>query len=235
MSGYPYTTPAPMPRAMLGARAAERRPAGPARALSLAGLCVVAMALVWVIAELVPAAHLRDSILLSHFVARDYGSVHAVAMALPLLLNPALFTIWGVALVLVAISRERPRVALAVALILALAPLSAEILKPLLAHPHVPIGFTHVGAASFPSGHSTAAAILAMSAVLVSPRRLKPVVAALGAAFVLAVSTALLIRAWHMPSDVIGGYLLALAWASLAIAGVRAADRRWPRKAPAGA
>jgi membrane-associated phospholipid phosphatase len=211
-------------------RARERRPLGPAGPLSLAGLCLVALALVWVVAELVPAVQLRDSVLLSHFVALDHGTVHVVAQVLPNLLSPVLFTLWSVALVLIAISRDRPRVALAVALILAFAPLSAELLKPLLAHPHVRVGFAHIGAVSFPSGHSAAAAILAMSAVLVSPRRLKLPVAVIGGAFVLAVSVALLIRAWHMPSDVLGGYITALFWTSLALAGVRAADRRWPRK-----
>jgi membrane-associated phospholipid phosphatase len=234
MSGYPYTTSAPMPRAMTGRRTGERRPSGPAGPLSLAVLCVVAMALVWVVAELVPAVQLKDSILLSHFVELDHGTVHAIAWRLPHLLSPGLFVLWSVALVLIAIARDRPRVALAVALILGLAPLTAEILKPLLAHPHVRVGYTHIGAASFPSGHSTAATILVMSAVLVAPRRLKLLVAVIGTAFVLAVSAALLIRAWHMPSDVLGGYLTALLWASLAVAGLRAADRRWPRKTPAG-
>ena len=48
--------------------------------------------------------------------------------------------IWGIALVAVALARERPRVALAVALVMALAPLTSETLKPLLAHPHVQLG-----------------------------------------------------------------------------------------------
>jgi membrane-associated phospholipid phosphatase len=34
--------------------------------------------------------------------------------------------------------------------------------------------------------------------------------------------------AWHMPSDVLGGYLVATFWTALAVAAVRAADRRWP-------
>ncbi len=135
---------------------------------------------------------------------------------------------------LIALARERPRVALAVALVLALAPFSSEPLKLLLAHPHVRIGWTQVGPASYPSGHSTAAGILAMCAVLVAPPRLRPSVAAGAAAFALAVGVALLIRAWHMPSDVLGGYLTAMLWAALAVAGVRASERRWPRRARDG-
>jgi membrane-associated phospholipid phosphatase len=50
----------------------------------------------------------------------------------------------------------------------------------------------------------------------------------LGAVFALMVGCALLILAWHMPSDVLGGYLTAALWMALAVAGLRAAERRWP-------
>jgi membrane-associated phospholipid phosphatase len=218
--------------AALPGRLSHRRPqrSGAASAMLLAALCVAALALTWVVAELVPAAHLRDAVLLHRFTLLDSGIVNTVAEGLVRLLDPALFTIWGVALVLFALARERPRVALAVALVLGLAPLSAERLKPLLAHPHVQIGLTHIGPASWPSGHSTAAAILALCAVLVSPARLRPLVGALGGVFVLAVGVALLIRAWHMPSDVLGGYLLAALWMALAVAALRASQRRWPER-----
>ena len=91
------------------------------------------------------------------------------------------------------------------------------------------VGVTQVGAASWPSGHAT------------RRRRARAVRGARGArsacdprlrcsasAFALAVGAALLIRAWHMPSDVIGGYLLAALWMALAVAALRAAERRWP-------
>jgi membrane-associated phospholipid phosphatase len=44
----------------------------------------------------------------------------------------------------------------------------------------------------------------------------------LGALLAAAVGCALLILAWHMPSDVLGGYLLATLWAALAVAMLRA-------------
>src|SRR5437764_1216087 len=46
-----------------------------------------------------------------------------------------------------------------------------------------------------------------------------------------AVGFALLVQAWHMPSDVIGGYLFAGLCMALAVAGLRAAERRWPQHA----
>jgi membrane-associated phospholipid phosphatase len=235
MTGHSYSSAAPMPRGLKIAHGGEdRRAAGLAGPLLLGASSLVALLVVWAVAELVPAAHVRDATLLGHFLARDYGSFHSLADHLPRLLNPLLFTLWSVALVLIALARQRPRVALAVAAVLALAPLSAEILKPLLAHSHLAVGQTQVDAASFPSGHSTAAAIVAMSAVLVAPPRLRPAVAALGAAFALAIGAALLVRGAHMPSDVLGGYLLALLWAAVAVAGVRMSERRRPPGAVAG-
>jgi membrane-associated phospholipid phosphatase len=227
MSESTYTA-AVLPRRLAHDRSQR---SGAASALLLAALCVAALALTWVVAELVPAAHVRDAVLLHRFTLLDSGQVDTAARALPRLLEPYLFTIWGIALVLFALARERPRVALAVAMVMALAPLSAELLKPLLAHPHASIGSTQVvNAASWPSGHSTAAAALALCAVLVSPARLRPLIGALGGLFVLAVGAALLIRAWHMPSDVLGGYLLAALWMALAVAALRASQRRWPAR-----
>ncbi len=208
--------------------------------LSLAALCVLALAALWGVADHVYAFEIRDTALLRDFTRLNGQSIGAVCKVLLSLLEPLLFTIWGLALVLVAFARSRPRVALAVVSVMALAPLSAEVLKRLLAHPHVTIGFTHVGAASWPSGHATAATALALSVVLVAPRRLRPAALLAALAFMLAVGTALLIREWHLPSDVLGGYLTGTLWALLALAALRAFERRWPRRerdgdAPGGA
>jgi membrane-associated phospholipid phosphatase len=212
---------------------AER--SGPARPLGLAGICLLALALIWVTAQLVPAAQFRDALALRDFTLLSRPHVDAAGNFLIHLLEPARYIIWGTVLVCVAIARGRPRLALAVAVVMGLAPLSADILKPLLAHPRMQVGAVHIGQASWPSGHSTAAAALALSAVLVAPRRLRPVVAAFGLAFAVAVGCALLILAWHMPSDVLGGYLLAGLWAALAVAAVRASERRWPSRQAAPA
>jgi membrane-associated phospholipid phosphatase len=208
------------------ARRAERP--GAASALGLAGICVLALALLWVVAELVPAVQWKDAVALHDFTLLSRPRVDSVASFLLDLLAPAQFVLWGIALVAVAIARERPRVALAVVAIMALAPFTSETLKPLVAHPHVQIGLVHIGAASWPSGHSTAALALVLSAVLVAPARLRPVVAAVGAVFALAAGCSLLILAWHMPSDVLGGYLVASFWGAIAVAALRAANRRWP-------
>jgi membrane-associated phospholipid phosphatase len=217
-----------------GARArtpdSERAPSRLSAALALRGaaLCVLGLALTWVLAELVPVVHWRDAVALNDFTELGRPRVDRLANGLLELLNPLLYTLWALLLVAVALARRRPRVALAVAIVLAAAPLSAELLKPLLAHPHAHIGYQSIGAASWPSGHATAAMTLVLCALLVAPHRLRPTVAVLGAAFAIAVGFSLLILAWHMPSDVLGGYLLAALYGSLALAALRFAEQRRP-------
>jgi membrane-associated phospholipid phosphatase len=201
---------------------------GTMAALALAALCLAALVATWIVAELVPAAQVKDAALLNHFVLLGRPGVDSVANALLSVLDPLPFILCGVVLVALALLRRRPRVALAVALVMSLAPLTAEMLKPLLAHPHVQIGLTHIDAASWPSGHATAALALVLCAVLVAPVRLRPLVTGLGVAFAAAVGCSLLILAWHMPSDVLGGYLVASLWMALALAALRATDRRRP-------
>jgi membrane-associated phospholipid phosphatase len=197
-----------------------------ARALLAAGVCALSLALVWVVAELVPAAHLKDAILLRHFTLLSGPRVDAATEPLLDLLGPLPLAAWAAALVLFALVRRRPREAAAAGAIVLLAPFSAELLKPLLAHPHAHAGSVHIGAASWPSGHAAAALAVALAATLLAPRRARPFVAVLGGAFALAVGCALLIQAWHMPSDVLGGYLVAALWTALAVAALRITDPR---------
>jgi membrane-associated phospholipid phosphatase len=227
MPGHAYTAPA-ISRGSLARRVDSGGAAAP---LLLAGAILAALALLWVLAQLVPALQLRDAIVLNHFTLLSRPRIDGPANFLLHLLDPAQFVLWGVALMAVALARERPRVALAVLAVMGLAPLTAETLKPLLAHPHVQVGYVHIGAASWPSGHATAAVALVLSAVLVAPPRLRGLVAGVGAVFAAAVGCSLLILAWHMPSDVLGGYLVASLWMALAVAALRAADRRWPARA----
>ncbi|HEX4838749.1 MAG TPA: phosphatase PAP2 family protein [Solirubrobacteraceae bacterium] len=201
-------------------------------ALLAAGLCGVGLAFTWVLAQLVPVTHVRDAVALYDFTRLDRPFVEGPANALLYMLEPALFVVWGIALVAVALSRGRPRIALAVAVVLSVAPLSAELLKPLTAHPHAQIGSLYITEASWPSGHSTAAMALVWCALLVAPPARRRAVAMSGAVLAAAVGCALLILAWHMPSDVLGGYLLATLWTALAVAALRVSGRRGALRRP---
>jgi membrane-associated phospholipid phosphatase len=207
-------------------RARLENPPSAAAALLVAGLCVVALGLTWVVAALVPATHAKDAVALYDFTLLGRPRVDDPANALLHLLDPLLYTIWALLLMAVALWRRRPRVALAVGIVMGMAPLTAETLKPLLAHAHSRIYGDEITAASWPSGHASAATALVMCAVLVAPQRLRPTVAVLGALFAAAVGFSLVLLAWHLPSDVLGGYLVGTLWAALAVAGLRAAEAR---------
>lgn len=231
MPQHAYAGPRMAPSRPLARRRAQA-PASPRGPLALALACVLALAAVWSIAELVPAAHLKDAVTLYRFTTLSRPGLDSIGHFLLGLLEPGLFVLWGVALVATAFARERPRVAFAVIVVLALAPLTSELLKPLMAHAHDEVGHVQINAASWPSGHSTAATALALCAVLVAPARLRLLVGAIGALFVAAVSVSLLVLAWHMPSDVLGGYLVASLWTALAVAGLRAGERMRPGRPP---
>lgn len=207
--------------------AGRDRGSGPvATPLVAAGLCLLALALTWVVAALVPATHFKDAVALRDFTLLGGPRLHEAARMLLHVLDPLPYCLWGVGLVALALKRRRPWAALAVGLVLALAPLTAEMLKPLLAHPHARVDALRIGAASWPSGHSTAALALVLCGLLLAPERMRKTVAWLGALFVAAVSCSLLLLAWHMPSDVLGGYLVAALWMALALAGLRALESR---------
>lgn len=203
---------------------ADRR--GARLALLLAGLCVVGLGLTWVLAELVPITRAKDAVALYDFTRLNRPLVEVPGNALLDLLYPPFFAVWGIVLVAVALRRRIPWVALAVAIVLPLAPLSAELLKPLLAHSHDQLGPNHIVNASWPSGHATAALVLAWCALLVAPPARRRLVATFGIGFAVAVGISLLVLAWHMPSDVIGGYLLATFWTALALACLCASKRQ---------
>ena len=95
--------------------------------------------------------------------------------------------------------------------------MTTQLLKPLLAAPRpiTLLEFPVVAAASWPSGHATAVMSLALCSVLAAQARLRPFVAALGAAFAVAVCYSFLELGWHYPSDVLGGFLVAAAWTLL--------------------
>jgi membrane-associated phospholipid phosphatase len=233
MTGQAYAAASARRR---GAEASRRQPpVSASQALSLAGACVLAGAVVWSLAELVPAVHLRDAVALHHFTQLSRPGIDEVGRVLLHLLDPLLFVIWGVALSSIALARSGPRVAVAIGVVMGLSPLTSELLKPLLAHPNDTVEGIQIGAASWPSGHATAALALVLCAVLAVAPRWRPLIATVGGAYALAVGLALLILAWHTPSDVVGGYLVATFWTALAVAGLSAAELRWPSRATPGA
>jgi hypothetical protein len=130
--------------------------------------------------------------------------------------------------VLIAFLRGRPRVAVTLAVILLCANETTELLKPLLAGPRDFVVAAPLSDASWPSGHATAAMSLCLCWVIAVPARWRPAVAAVMAAFAVAVSYSFLELGWHYPSDVLGGFLVATVWTLLGIAALTLYEQRRP-------
>ena len=161
----------------------------------------------------------------------QHGVVRALAEHFVSLCDPGRYFLWAPVVVVIALVRGRPRVALAVAAILLGANLTTEALKHVLPEPHFAgllDGWLPVPTTEWPSGHSTAAMSAVLGLLLASPGRLRPYIAALGAAFAVAVGYSLVSIGSHLPADVFAGYLVAATWTLVAVAGLSAAERRWP-------
>jgi membrane-associated phospholipid phosphatase len=206
----------------------------PKTALLAAAACLAGLVATGLAAKLWPVAQARDADALAGIVTLDRGGLSLLAEGLVHLMDPRPYAVFGAGLVAIALLRGRHRLALALPVVLIGAPLTSEVLKPLLAASR-PDGWLEerIGVASWPSGHATAALALALCAILVAPRRLRPAVAVLGALLAIAVAYGILILAWHFPSDVLGGFLVATIWVLLAVAAMLAAERRRPQAAPA--
>ena len=201
----------------------------------LAGAGVITMAFVILLALAYgsPQARWLDAAALRGFLELQRPVVESVSQRFVHLGDPVPFALLGVALAALALARGRPRVALLVVALLGLTSVSSQLLKALLAYPRAEgqIAEANVAPAAFPSGHATAAMTLAIALVVVMPARLRPAAAVVGSVLALGVSFSIVSLGWHLPSDVVGGFLLATGWALVLLAGLRMADARFPERA----
>jgi membrane-associated phospholipid phosphatase len=148
--------------------------------------------------------------------------------------NPVSYALFLVALVLTALLRSRPRWALVVPVTMVLSGLTAQGLKRLLADPRPGVVTNaSIGDAAWPSGHSAAAMTVALLAILLAPRRLRPMTAVLGAGLALMVGLGMVVTGFHYPTDIFGGYLCAAGWVLAAALVMLEWQRRRPVATPA--
>jgi membrane-associated phospholipid phosphatase len=202
----------------------------PRTALLAALACLAGLGVTLVLAYFAPPFGGRDAATLQGFTDLNRPHLAPLVAHVAHLANPTPFGLIGLALVVAALARGRGRVALAIGVVLLGSVVTTETLKPLLSHPRSQewLGEGQIAAASWPSGHATAAMALALCLVLAVPARWRPAASAAGGLFALAVSYAILVLGWHFPSDVIGGFLVAALWTALAVAAVAYADEHWP-------
>jgi membrane-associated phospholipid phosphatase len=195
--------------------------------------CLVGLVAGGVLALGVPAAHQRDAAMLHAFVGLDRPSVHRGIWFVAHLGDTLPYACAGLLCIGVALARRRGWRALAVACLLAVTGATTQALKHALAQPRIEHWLSEqVATSSWPSGHSTAAMTLALCAVLVAPPALRAAAAVLGGAFAVGVGYAVLVLGWHYPSDVLGGFLVAGLWTSLAVAVLHRVEAPEPARRP---
>jgi len=182
--------------------------------LPLAGClaCALAFALLVLGVYRSETLRYRDSVVLAHFAESGSrsGSVTAGVASLG---DPAALLLMLALACGIALARRQPRPALAALAVVAGASLTTQIFKAALAHPRFQEALgDQIAANSFPSGHVTAVASIAIAFAFVVPRHLRPLIAWLGTALVVAVGCAVMALTWHYPSDVLGGILVAAGW-----------------------
>lgn len=206
-------------------------------------LCVLLLAIVGLGGLLVPVVRGADASALQGFAELDRARSHPGLGAAAHSVDVDPYALFGLALIVVALVRGRWATAALLPVLLAGSALTTQLLKHAIVQPRVVewLGNDQISESAWPSGHATAAMTLALAAVLVAPRRARPVVAVLGGAYALVAGTAVIALHWHFPSDVLGGYLVAAAWALAVTAVLVAVERRpaapaaLPAWRPAGA
>lgn len=202
-------------------------------ALAGAAACGAVLGLVWLASfHVSPLERADDRVFLAFYDLTSVSyrpRIEDIASFFVSLCDPSRFVLLGVIPAVVALVRRRVRDACAAMALVVGASVTTQALKHVLPEPHVvsllgvhsPVPYPH-----FPSGHSTAAMALVLALVLVSPARVRPLVAGLGAVFAAGVGCSLLALGTHMPSDVFGGFLVAAAWSLLVVAALPAVGRR---------
>ena len=199
-----------------------------------AAACLALLVLVWFAAFHIGFFRNLDYSTYQQFVnlREAHGRVAWIAQHVTGLFDPNPYVYLVLVPVVVALLRRRPRVVLAAAAIVLGANATTELLKHVLTAPRPASldggGVVWLPGGYWPSGHSTAVMALVLVSVLAAPARLRPVVAALGAALAIVVGYSLLALASHYPSDVLGGFLVAASWTLCAVAALLAAERWRP-------
>jgi membrane-associated phospholipid phosphatase len=155
---------------------------------------------------------------------REAGFGHVFGAAFVNLGDLAALLVMLAAVCAIGLGFGRRREVVAAAAVVAGANVTTQVLKGVLEHVRNKAfehGWELPWPNSFPSGHTTAAASIAVALLLVVPASYRLLAAAVGAALAGAVGLAVVILGWHYPSDVLGALLVVAAWGFCAVAYLR--------------
>ncbi|HEV7807344.1 MAG TPA: phosphatase PAP2 family protein [Solirubrobacteraceae bacterium] len=201
--------------------------------LALAAASATGAVVVWLAAFHVPLGRVLDGGAMQAFTGVARPPLTPSIRGVALLADPWPFALTSLAIVALALARRRWLMAALVPAILLMANVTTHVLKPALADSRIVDlhGAQTAYPGSWPSGHATASMSLALCFVLVAGPRLRALAAFTGAAYAIAVGYALVVLGFHLPSDVLGGYLVAATFTLLGTAALAALEARWPARA----
>ncbi len=199
----------------------------------LAGVCVVLLVALYIVAVHTHWGQTIDDAALDGRTHRQ--SVLNATSRLLDTISIASLALGTITLMLIALVRRRPHLALTAGVIIGGSCLSTELLKKyLLDRPDLvgrpdTLGMTN----SFPSGHSTVAMSLAVALVIVVAEQARPIAALIGLTYATLVGAGTVTLGWHRPSDVLGAYLVVTAWAGASVAVLLWVEGTAPERASA--
>jgi membrane-associated phospholipid phosphatase len=165
---------------------------------------------------------------------REAGFGHTFGAAFVNLGDLAALLVMLAAVCAIGFAFGRRREAVVAAIVVAGANVTTQVLKSVLEHARTKAferGWELPWPDSFPSGHTTAAASIAVALLLVVPAGYRLLAAGIGAALTGAVGLSVVILGWHYPSDVLGAFLVVGAWGLCAVAYLRYRREREVRTA----
>ncbi|HEY2052669.1 MAG TPA: phosphatase PAP2 family protein [Solirubrobacterales bacterium] len=155
---------------------------------------------------------------------REVGPIHGLASVLVNLGDLASLLVLLAVACAIGLRFGRRREVLAALVVVAGANLTTQLLKTTLEHARHQAfehGIELPWPNSFPSGHTTAAASIAVALLLVLPAAHRLAAVVVGGAITTAVGLSVVILGWHYPSDVLGGLLVVGTWGFAALAWLR--------------
>lgn len=164
------------------------------------------------------------------------GLLHTLTRPVLELVSAPFIVLAGLVIVAIALLRHRPALAIAAAAVYIGSNLTTQLIKPTLDRPEY--GAVTAYGNSWPSGHTTVAAAVALCALLVTAPRWRAAVALLGTAYVVLTGWGTVLADWHRPSDVVGAIMVAGSWYALVEAVRRCLPSQYvvtePLRLPAG-
>ena len=169
----------------------------------LAVLGFVIVPLVYAVAVLTPLGQRAEDAALGGVRESDlFGSDTALnVISVPVIL------LLVVVMVAVAFARRRLTVGLGAGVVVLASAATSTLVKHIAVRPEIAQSETPN---SFPSGHATIALAALFGVLMVTPRRFRPVVTLVGAAYAVFVANQTVVYGWHRVSDIVGASAIAL-------------------------